>query len=148
MTQRVLADFIKAYDVRGVVPDQLDDEVARAIGAARRPVLVVGPEVDAEKAGPAMVALAERIGAPVWTSTFSSRLSFPEDHPLFAGHLHASPEQVSDALAAHDLVLVIGSVGFLTMDVSLPGFDVAGPFWSAAIPITRWLLLTWSWLFR
>jgi len=29
-----LADFCKAYDVRGIVPDQLNDEVATAIGAA------------------------------------------------------------------------------------------------------------------
>ena len=34
MTQRRLADFIKAYDVRGTVPDQLDAGVARAIGSA------------------------------------------------------------------------------------------------------------------
>jgi benzoylformate decarboxylase len=87
-------------------------EAVRAIAAARRPVLVVGPEVDAEGAGPALVALAERIGAPVLTSPFSSRLSFPEDHPLFAGHLPASPQSVSDALIAHDLVLVIGAPVF------------------------------------
>jgi benzoylformate decarboxylase len=87
-------------------------EAARALAAARRPVLVVGPEVDAEGAGPALVALAERIGAPVLTSPFSSRLSFPEDHPLFAGHLPASPQSVSDALIAHDLVLVIGAPVF------------------------------------
>ena len=29
-----LSDVVKAYDVRGVVPDQLDEGVARAIGAA------------------------------------------------------------------------------------------------------------------
>jgi phosphomannomutase len=40
---RHLADFIKAYDVRGLVPEQLDEEVARAIGAAFARV-VVGPE--------------------------------------------------------------------------------------------------------
>ncbi|MDQ2757976.1 MAG: phosphomannomutase/phosphoglucomutase [Actinomycetota bacterium] len=34
MTSRRLSDFIKAYDVRGLVPEQLDAEVARAIGAA------------------------------------------------------------------------------------------------------------------
>ena len=45
-------------------------------------------------------ALAERVGAPVWASPFSSRLSFPEDHPLFAGFLAAAPQAVSDALAA------------------------------------------------
>jgi phosphomannomutase len=31
---KVLSDFVKAYDVRGTVPDQLDDDVARAFGAA------------------------------------------------------------------------------------------------------------------
>jgi phosphomannomutase len=37
---RRLADFIKAYDVRGVVPDQLDEDVAEAIGAAFAQVVV------------------------------------------------------------------------------------------------------------
>ncbi|MEP6648915.1 MAG: phosphomannomutase/phosphoglucomutase [Lapillicoccus sp.] len=40
---RRLTDFIKAYDVRGLVPEQLDDEVARTIGAAFAQV-VVRPE--------------------------------------------------------------------------------------------------------
>lgn len=40
-SHRVLADFIKAYDVRGVVPDQLDDEVARAIGSAFAQIIAV-----------------------------------------------------------------------------------------------------------
>jgi len=102
---------------RAWFPDAAPDpaalaEVARLIAAARRPVLVSGPEADAEGAGPALVALAERIGAPVWTSPFSSRLSFPESHPLFAGHLHASPAAVSDALTGHDLVLVAGAPVF------------------------------------
>ena len=29
-----LASIVKAYDIRGVVPDQLDDGVAEAIGSA------------------------------------------------------------------------------------------------------------------
>ncbi|WP_295693417.1 phosphomannomutase/phosphoglucomutase [Lapillicoccus sp.] len=36
-----LQDFIKAYDVRGVVPDQLDDDVARAIGSAFAQVIAL-----------------------------------------------------------------------------------------------------------
>ena len=40
---RRLAHFIKAYDVRGVVPEQLDEDVASAIGAAFARV-VVKPE--------------------------------------------------------------------------------------------------------
>jgi phosphomannomutase len=31
---RDLSSIVKAYDIRGVVPDQLDEEVARAVGAA------------------------------------------------------------------------------------------------------------------
>lgn len=41
MTAPRLADFCKAYDVRGLVPDQLNDEVAAAIGAAFAAVVAV-----------------------------------------------------------------------------------------------------------
>ena len=34
----------------------------------------------------------------MWVSPFSSRCSFPERHSQFAGFLHASPGQLSDAL--------------------------------------------------
>ena len=37
---------------------------------------------------------------------------FPERHPQFAGFLHASPGQLSDALREHDLVVVIGAPVF------------------------------------
>ncbi|MDO9711006.1 benzoylformate decarboxylase [Paracraurococcus lichenis] len=87
-------------------------DCAQALAAARNPVLVIGPEVDAEGAGEAAVALAEALRAPVWASPFSARLSFPEDHALFAGHLAAAPPAVSKALATHDLVLVLGAPVF------------------------------------
>lgn len=48
-----LTGLIKAYDVRGTVPDQLDAEVARAIGAAFADVVVL-PEV-ADGARPQVV---------------------------------------------------------------------------------------------
>jgi len=96
-----------------VAPDPaLIAEAARLVAAARRPVLVVGPEVDQEGAGAAMEALAARIGAPVFASPFASRLAFPEDHPLFAGFLAAAPQAVSEALSAHDVVLVVGAPVF------------------------------------
>jgi benzoylformate decarboxylase len=50
--------------------------------------------------------------ATVWVSPFSPRSSFPERHPQFAGFLHASPAQLSDALRDHDLVVVIGAPVF------------------------------------
>src|SRR4051794_34160051 len=59
-----------------LAPDPaLLDELARALAKARNPVLVIGPEVDAERAGEEAVALAERLAAPVWASPFSCRVS-------------------------------------------------------------------------
>jgi benzoylformate decarboxylase len=59
-----------------------------------------------------MVDVAEKAKAAVWVSPFSARCSFPERHPQFAGFLHASPGQLSEALRDHDLVVVIGAPVF------------------------------------
>src|SRR2546421_3704775 len=86
--------------------------LAAAVTASKRPALVVGPAVDRAQAVDLMVRLAEKAKAAVWVSPFSSRCSFPERHPQFAGFLHASPAQVSDALRGYDLVVVIGAPVF------------------------------------
>jgi benzoylformate decarboxylase len=83
-----------------------------ALSASKRPALVVGPGVDRAQAVDLMVRLAEKAKASVWVSPFSARCSFPERHPQFAGFLHASPAQLSDALRGHDLVVVIGAPVF------------------------------------
>ncbi|MBR1191116.1 benzoylformate decarboxylase [Bradyrhizobium sp. AUGA SZCCT0160] len=80
-----------------------------ALTDSKRPALVVGPSVDRAEAVDLMVRVAEKARAAVWVSPFSARCSFPERHPQFAGFLHASPGQVSDALRDHDLVVVIGA---------------------------------------
>jgi benzoylformate decarboxylase len=83
-----------------------------ALSASQRPALVVGPGVDRAGAVDLMVRVAEKARAAVWVSPFSARCSFPERHPQFAGFLHASPAQLSDALRHHDLVIVIGAPVF------------------------------------
>jgi benzoylformate decarboxylase len=86
--------------------------LAEALAASRQPAFVVGPGIDRAQAVALMVRLAEKTQASVWVSPFSARCSFPERHPQFAGHLHASPAQLSEALAAHDLVVVVGAPVF------------------------------------
>src|SRR3982074_1359241 len=86
--------------------------LATALALSERPALVVGPGVDRAQAVDLMVRVAEKTRAAVWVSPFSARCSFPERHPLFAGFLHASPAQLSDALREHDLVVVIGAPVF------------------------------------
>jgi benzoylformate decarboxylase len=95
----------------GPDPDAMKQLVA-ALTASKRPALVVGPGVDRAQAVDLMVRVAERAKAAVWVSPFSPRCSFPERHPQFAGFLHASPAQLSDALREHDLVVVIGAPVF------------------------------------
>ncbi len=73
--------------------------LAAALAASKHPALVVGPGVDRAQAVDLMVRVAEKARAAVWVSPFSARCSFPERHPQFAGFLHASPAQLSDALA-------------------------------------------------
>jgi benzoylformate decarboxylase len=86
--------------------------LAAALSASQRPAFVVGPGVDRAQAVELMVQVAEKTRAAVWASPFSARCSFPERHPQFAGFLHASPAQLSEALRDHDLVIVIGAPVF------------------------------------
>jgi benzoylformate decarboxylase len=95
----------------GPHPDAIKTLVA-ALSASKHPALVVGPGVDRAEAVELTVRLAEKAKAAVWVSPFSARCSFPERHPQFAGFLHASPAQLSDALRGHDLVIVIGAPVF------------------------------------
>ena len=79
MNETRLSDFIKAYDVRGLVPEQLDASVARAIGAAFARVvaapdgargIVVGH--DMRPSSPLLVAALRR----------SSRDTVPGSRPI------------------------------------------------------------------
>jgi benzoylformate decarboxylase len=105
---------VEARDIsREIGPDaSAMKALVEALSASRRPALVVGPGVDRAQSVDMMVKVAEKTRASVWVSPFSARCSFPERHPQFAGFLHASPGQLSDALRDHDLVVVIGAPVF------------------------------------
>lgn len=83
---------------RGSVPPEAVDAVA----AARRPVLLVGDEA----AHAPLVALAERLGAPVLTS-YKGKGAFPEDHPLWCGIVTNAAVE-APLLAAADLLVAVG----------------------------------------
>jgi benzoylformate decarboxylase len=87
-------------------------ELVAALNTSKNPALIVGPGIDRANAVDLIVSVAEKTKAAVWVSPFSARCSFPELHPQFAGFLHASPTQLSDALREHDLVVVIGAPVF------------------------------------
>src|ERR1700733_14684261 len=70
--------------------------------------------------GTGTVALAERLGCPVWQEAFSDRAGFPQDHPLWAGHLPWQRSRMRATLAPHDLVIVLGA-GVLRLYIYEPG---------------------------
>jgi benzoylformate decarboxylase len=89
-------------------------ELEQRLRKAARPVLVVGPDVDASGAWDSCVALAESQRLPVWATPApgGGRIGFPEDHPAFQGILPPAIGPASEVLAGHDLVLVVGSSVF------------------------------------
>ncbi|RVW01190.1 benzoylformate decarboxylase [Rhodococcus xishaensis] len=91
--------------------DQLET-IAEALDRARHPVLVLGSEVDAEHANDEAVRLADALNAPVWVAPLPSRCPFPTRHRSFRGVLPAAVQEVTDALAGHDLILVVGAAVF------------------------------------
>ena len=109
-------------------------ELAGALAAAERPVMVVGAEAARDDAWDETIALAERHAVPVWVSPLSSRNSFPEDHPLFAGFLAADRERIVADLAGHDLVLVARRAG---LHLSCRGLRAAPPRRRRPVPADR-----------
>ncbi|HVR05873.1 MAG TPA: benzoylformate decarboxylase [Solirubrobacteraceae bacterium] len=87
------------------------EQLARALAGARNPAFVAGPDIDAAGGWDAAVALAERARLPVYATpaTGGGRLGFPEDHPLFQAILPPAVQPLGEALAAHDLVLAVGT---------------------------------------
>lgn len=87
-------------------------QLAAALDACERPAFVVGSSIDRAGAFDAVVALAERHNARVFTAPMCARCAFPEDHRLFASFLPPMREKIVGLLGGHDLILVIGAPAF------------------------------------
>jgi benzoylformate decarboxylase len=89
-------------------------DLAARLSSANAPVMVAGPEIDASGGWEDAVALAERLRLPVWATPApgGGRIGFPEDHPHFQGVLPPAIGPLSETLASHDLILVVGSSVF------------------------------------
>lgn len=85
------------------------EELAALLDGADAPTIVAGAGADGAAGWAALQALAERLQCPVWQEPFGGAAGFPQDHPQFAGHLPARRARVREALAAFDVVLVVGT---------------------------------------
>lgn len=83
--------------------------VVDLLRSAASPVILIGGGANYSDAGPAILAVAERLHAPVVNSP-TSRGVLPESHPLVLGSSGIiGYEPVGDAIREADIVLAIGS---------------------------------------
>ena len=87
-------------------------EFASIISAAKKPVLVYGSDIARSDGWKDAITFAERLGCPVWAAPSGERNNFPEDHPLYAGGLPFAQGLLSEKLAGHDVIVVIGAPVF------------------------------------
>jgi benzoylformate decarboxylase len=87
-------------------------ELVELLAGAESPALVVGAPGNEGEDWDAVIALAERLRCPVWQEPFVRSVGFPQDHPLFAGHLPWQRRLMHDTLAPYDVVLALGTNAF------------------------------------
>lgn len=85
---------------------------ASALNASAHPALVFGAGVDRSGAWQEAVALAERLGADVFSDAVGARNGFPRNHPQYKGSLAPAMAAVSQQLASYDVVLAVGAPVF------------------------------------
>ncbi|TNC23589.1 benzoylformate decarboxylase [Amycolatopsis alkalitolerans] len=96
------------------------ERLAARLDAAKAPVLVVGPEADREPVFDQVVKLAEAANLPVWLPPGPPRCGFPTTHPHYRGVLPNTVNGITETLAGHDFVLVLGAPVF-RYHVNKPG---------------------------
>jgi benzoylformate decarboxylase len=82
------------------------------LGLAERPVLLVGDGVAHAGVADRVTALANRLGAPMLTEPWASRISVHGNHPLMSGPLPSFGLEIARRLAPFDLAIAIGMPAF------------------------------------
>jgi indolepyruvate decarboxylase len=91
-------------------------ETAAMLNQSRKPVLIAGIEIHRYKASRELVELAEKIGAPVFT-TVLGKGAFPMDHPLYMG-VHVGPISPPPIVARMDAADFVLNLGCLKTDMN------------------------------
>src|SRR5437868_14031123 len=93
------------------------EQAAAILAAAKRPLIIAGDAVARSKAHAELVALAELIGAPVYSELVPSTASFPASHPLYRGAMTRMQGPIRQVLEQYD---VLFSAGGYLFTLSLP----------------------------
>jgi benzoylformate decarboxylase len=80
-----------------------------------RLVIIAGDEVHASDAADEVVQLAETLGAPVFGSSWPSRIPFPTAHPLWNGNMPTKATEIAERLANYDALFALGGKSLITI---------------------------------
>jgi benzoylformate decarboxylase len=83
--------------------------------APGRLAIIAGDEVYASDAAAEVVQLAETLGAPVFGSSWPSRLPYPTAHPLWAGNMPNKGTEIAKTLGDYDALFALGGKSLITI---------------------------------
>lgn len=90
-----------AHHLSGITPGRL--------------AIIAGDEIHASGAAKEAVAVAELLGAPVYGSSWPSRIPFPTSHPLWAGNLPTMASAIANTLSSYDAIFALGGKSLITI---------------------------------
>ena len=86
--------------------------IARHLLAAQEPAIMIGDDVARAGAGEALVALAEALGAGIWTELIHQHQPVPNMHPNYRGRIPTDPATIAKNFGGADAVLMVGGPFF------------------------------------
>jgi benzoylformate decarboxylase len=105
------------------------EAAAEALARAERPLILAGDAVAQSDAHAELVAVAEALGAPVYTEGVANTAPFPASHPLFRGSFVRLAPAIRQVLGQADVLFSVGA-DLLTLslpsdvDPMPPGLDI------------------------
>lgn len=83
--------------------------------APGRLAVIAGDEIHSSGAAHLVAEVAELFGAPVYGSSWPSRIPFPTSHPLWAGNLPTTARGISEVLSNFDAIFALGGKSLITI---------------------------------
>lgn len=82
---------------------------------AGRLAIIAGDEIHSANAAADVVAMAEMLGAPVYGSSWPSRIPFPTSHPQWRGNLPTTAQKIAEVLSDYDAIFALGGKSLITI---------------------------------
>jgi benzoylformate decarboxylase len=93
------------------------DRLAEQLAAIRpgRLAIIAGDEIHGSGAADEAVTIAEMLGAPVYGSSWPSRIPFPTANPLWQGNMPTKAVDIARRLSDYDAIFALGGKSLITI---------------------------------